>query len=79
MLIDDDLATVGTVNLDNRSLCLNFELTLWVHDKPFAAEVAQMLEADMRDSRLVDRDERRGKSMLFNAATKVARLMEPVL
>lgn len=27
ILMDDDIATVGTANLDNRSLALNFELT----------------------------------------------------
>jgi len=79
MLIDDDLATIGTVNLDNRSLRLNFELTLWVCDKPFAAQVAAMLEDDMAHSRLVDHEELREKSILFNAATRVARLLEPVL
>ncbi len=79
MLIDSDIATVGTVNLDNRSLRLNFELTLWVCDKPFAAKVAAMLEADLADSRLVDHEELREKSILFNAATRLARLLEPVL
>ncbi len=79
ILVDDDLSAVGTVNLDNRSLRLNFELTLWVCDKPFASQVAKMLEADMADSKLVDGDELRHKSFLFNAATRVARLLEPIL
>ena len=36
ILVDDDLATVGTANLDNRSLTLNFEITAIVHDPEFA-------------------------------------------
>jgi cardiolipin synthase len=79
MLVDDDLSAIGTVNLDNRSLRLNFELTLWVHDQPFAAQVAAMLEADMAHSRLVERDELAEKSLVFIAACRIARLMEPVL
>jgi cardiolipin synthase len=79
MLVDDDLSAIGTVNLDNRSLRLNLELTMWVHDRPFAAQMAAMLEADMARSRLVERDELAGKSFVFFAACRIARLMEPVL
>lgn len=31
VLMDDDIATVGTANLDNRSLALNFEITAVIH------------------------------------------------
>ncbi|MDJ0929719.1 phospholipase D-like domain-containing protein [Breoghania sp.] len=30
VLVDDDLASVGTVNFDNRSFHINFEITLWL-------------------------------------------------
>jgi hypothetical protein len=46
MLIDDDLASVGTANLDNRSLNLNFEQTVFVADKTFAAKVAASQYSD---------------------------------
>jgi cardiolipin synthase len=79
MLIDDDLAAVGTANLDNRSLRLNFELTMWCVDAGFAAEVERMLTADLADSSLVENDELLDRSFLFAAASKVARLMDPIL
>jgi cardiolipin synthase len=46
MLIDDDFASVGTVNLDIRSALLNFELTALIEDAQFAAQVDDMLRAD---------------------------------
>ena len=46
MLIDDQAATVGTANLDNRSFRLNFEISVLTIDEPFAAEVRKMLEDD---------------------------------
>ena len=46
MLVDDEVAAIGTVNFDNRSLHLNFENTVVVMDKTFTAEVAAMLERD---------------------------------
>jgi len=38
MLIDEDVATVGTANFDNRSFRLNFEITGVVADAAFAAQ-----------------------------------------
>jgi cardiolipin synthase len=45
-LVDDDLASVGTINLDIRSGLLNFEHTAIIEDRGFAREVEEMLAAD---------------------------------
>jgi cardiolipin synthase len=46
VLVDDDIASVGTVNLDIRSALLNFEETAVIEDKAFAAGVDAMLRRD---------------------------------
>ncbi len=46
MLVDDDFSAVGTANLDNRSLRLNFEITILCLGRDFAARTADMLEKD---------------------------------
>ena len=38
MLVDDDLAIVGTINMDFRSLFLHQECAVWVHQTPGALE-----------------------------------------
>ncbi|MCH2456768.1 MAG: cardiolipin synthase [Henriciella sp.] len=53
MLIDDDIASVGTVNLDIRSALLNFEQTALIEDRSFALDVETMLEEDFSRSRPV--------------------------
>lgn len=50
MLIDDQLAMVGTVNFDNRSFRLNFEITAALADRTLAAEVETMLLRDIAAS-----------------------------
>ncbi len=50
VLVDDNVALIGTVNFDNRSFRLNFEVTGAVADRPFAARVEAMLEADLSRS-----------------------------
>jgi cardiolipin synthase len=79
ILVDDDLAAVGTANFDNRSIRLNFELMLVFADKRFAASVANMLEADFDQCRQATSEELASRPFLFRVAVRVARLMAPVL
>ena len=76
MLIDDDLASVGTMNLDVRSALLNYEETALVHDAGFAAEVEAMLEADFARCRnAADRAPSRATRFL----APIGRLFAPLL
>ncbi|HVX85060.1 MAG TPA: cardiolipin synthase [Phycisphaerae bacterium] len=80
-LVDDDLAAVGTANLDNRSMRLNFELTVLVADGAFAAQVSRMLEEDFGRCVRADKAElgKRGRrNVVFRAAVQVARLLSPI-
>ncbi|MDD2840943.1 MAG: cardiolipin synthase [Tolumonas sp.] len=66
VLVDDEIALIGTLNLDKRSLWLNFEVTLLVDDYSFATmlrelqqgylhEAKQMALADWRDRPWIQR------------------------
>jgi cardiolipin synthase len=50
LLLDDNAAIIGTVNFDNRSFRLNFEVSAIVADREFAAEVEQMLVTDFENA-----------------------------
>jgi cardiolipin synthase len=79
MLIDDDLATVGTANLDNRSMRLNFEITLVFADRAVASEVEAMLEDDFARASEVEAHELAQTPRWLHAASRGARLLSPVL
>jgi cardiolipin synthase len=79
LLMDDHIAGVGTANFDNRSFRLNFEITLLVHDPIFAAQVDDMLQADLRRCRQVSIEEFDNKPVWFPVAMAVAKLFSPVL
>lgn len=79
VLVDDRLSAVGTVNLDNRSFRLNFEITAWVIDQVFAAEMEDMFEADFARSRSMTWAEIEDKPLWFRVASRAAYLMAPVL
>lgn len=54
VLVDGELSTVGTVNLDMRSLWLNFEITLVIDDAGFGGDLAAVQDDYISRSRLLD-------------------------
>jgi cardiolipin synthase len=79
VVLCDDVAVVGTANLDNRSFRLNFEISLLVADAQFAGEVADMLARDFEQSREVDAAALARISLPVRVASRAARLFSPVL
>ncbi|WP_110665238.1 cardiolipin synthase [Salinicola halophilus] len=78
LLVDDHTAMVGTVNLDNRSFRLNFEVTAYVPDKTFAAEVQAMLERDFSVSRQVTERELAERALWRKVVSRATYLLSPV-
>jgi len=78
-LVDDNLAAVGTANLDNRSFRLNFELTGLVKDKGFIAELAQMLENDFSHSELLPPFKLDDQALWKQLLIRGCRLFSPIL
>ncbi|CAJ0992439.1 Cardiolipin synthase A [Sodalis praecaptivus] len=54
VLVDGQLSLVGTVNLDMRSLWLNFEITLVIDDDDFGSDLARVQEDYLARSRLIE-------------------------
>ena len=79
VLIDQDIAMVGSANLDNRSLRLNFEISLITVDRDFARSVEVMLEDDFSRSRELVGADRRDVHRLQQLGMRVARLISPIL
>lgn len=75
MLIDDEWASVGSANLDNRSLRINFEIAALVNDKAFASEIETMMLEDLSHCESTHIDERWWKQLL----ARLLRLIAPVL
>lgn len=79
LLVDDRYAAVGTANLDNRSMRLNFELTLLVTSRRFVDAVTRMLELDLTQcERLTPRDYQ-DRPLWFRLACRAVRLAAPLL
>lgn len=79
ILVDDLVAGVGTVNLDNRSLYLNFEATALVADDEFIQQIESMLTEDLENSMPVTCEHYDNKPLPSRVASQIARLASPLL
>jgi cardiolipin synthase len=77
-LVDDDLAIVGTANLDNRSLRLNFEVVAALHGGPAVEELAGFFLRDLERSRPCAPEGRRER-FPRRVFSSLARLLTPQL
>lgn len=78
MVVDDELAVVGTANLDNRSFRLNFEVIAAIYDRGVAAELADLFMQDLACCEPVAR-RRTDTSAVRQILASAARLLAPVL
>lgn len=79
VLMDDQIASIGSVNFDNRSFAINFEITLWFTDPQTITNVEAMLIEDFKQCRQVDLEEVRTRSLPLRFITQAARLLSPLL
>ncbi len=78
-LADNAFSTIGTANLDERSLSLNFELTLLMRGGHMAQQVADMLARDMQHCTPLRRQDWENTSLPRRLAAHFCRLLSPVL
>jgi cardiolipin synthase len=79
MLVDDHWGMVGSANLDNRSLHLNFEVGCMLHDAEQVAELATVYERDLQDAVLLDKNALDRRSLATRALENACRLFTPAL
>ena len=79
VLVDDRYAAIGTANLDNRSMRLNFEITAINTHPGFIGGVDKMLSDDFRHCRLLTPADYQDRSLAFRLACRAVRLLAPLL
>lgn len=69
-VIDSDWASVGSHNLDHRSLHYNLELNLNVHDRKFSFAMAHAFREDLKNSRQITLGEVDSRPLAAKAASE---------
>jgi cardiolipin synthase len=79
VLVDDDIALIGSVNLDKRSLWLNFEVTLLVDDHSFATMLKELQQRYLLDAKRLELTEWRDRPWIQRMLENVFYLFSPLL
>jgi cardiolipin synthase len=79
LVIDSEVATVGTANFDNRSFRLNFEVMAVLYGARHADALAGQFARDVASARLVGRRKLRELGALQRLGEASARLASPLL
>lgn len=79
LLMDDRIASIGTVNFDNRSFNINFELTLWFTHEHTINDVTKMLETDFAAGRKTTVEDLAKEPFASRFIGQAAKLLSPIL
>jgi len=74
MSIDDEVAVIGSSNMDMRSFSLNLEITMMVRGKTFVKQMREVEASYRKDSRQLTMDEWRQQPFLATVLDGLARL-----
>lgn len=79
IVVDEEIASVGTANIDVRSFKLNFEVNAFLYDKEFSGRLAQTFKNDIHDSRLLTLEQYARRSRWIRIKESISRLLSPIL
>ncbi|KII75587.1 cardiolipin synthase [Vibrio renipiscarius] len=79
VVIDEQFCLVGTVNMDMRSLWLNFEVTLAIDDEEFTQKMHQLQAGYMAQSHCVSLQTWQQRSIYYRFLERIFYLFNPLL
>ncbi|MCX7550651.1 cardiolipin synthase [Xanthomarina sp. F2636L] len=79
VVIDNEIAIVGTANMDVRSFDLNFEVNAIVYDDEIAHQLRTAFYNDLEDTLKIDLEAWQNRSLFYKFLDKFARLFSPML
>lgn len=79
LVIDDEVASVGTANMDNRSFTLNFEVNAFIYDEGVARSLKQAFINDMKLSNKLTSEAYAKRNMLVKFKEGISQLLSPIL
>nr|MBL0701603.1 cardiolipin synthase [Mycoplasmatales bacterium] len=79
LVIDGELATIGTTNMDFRSFQLNFEITGFILSKEIATQLQERFYSDREKSTLNDLEKINSRNIAFTYIAKIIQFFSPLL
>ena len=76
---DDDTATVGTINLDYRSLYLHFECGAYIYDHPVVVDIERDFQETLKKCQKISLTEVENRPVTHKVMGQILRLIAPLM
>ncbi len=79
IIVDDEISSVGTANIDVRSFRLNFEVNAFMYHQPTTRQLSAIFQSDLGQSRELTMEEYEQRPLKIRFKESVSRLLSPIL
>ena len=79
LTIDDEITSVGTTNMDNRSFVLNFEVNAFVYNESVATQLRESFEQDLKKCSVLTPERYAQRSLVIKFKESISQLLSPIL
>lgn len=79
LVIDEEISSVGTANMDIRSFKLNFEINAFIYDKTVASSLTYFFKEDLKKSKEMTQERYDSRTTIIKIKESIARLLSPIL
>ena len=78
-MIDDEVSSVGSSNMDYRSFVLNFEVNAFVYDEQLAKKLKEAYKEDIKKSKQLTLEKYKKRPLSIKFKEDIAKLLSPIL
>lgn len=79
LVVDEEISSVGTANIDYRSFKLNFEVNAFLYDEGISRNLTEIFKEDIKVSMLLTFECYQKRSLEVRLKESVSRLLSPIL
>jgi len=79
IVVDEEISSVGTTNIDTRSFKLNFEINATLYDPNIAKGLSLMFREDIENSTQLTLQRYQNRSYVIKFKEALSRLLSPIL
>jgi len=79
VVVDGEIASIGTANLDIRSFLLDFEINAFIYDTKFTQKCVDIFEADVEKSEILTMEKYKARGVGTKIEEAISRLFSPLL
>lgn len=79
VVVDDEICSIGTANLDIRSFELNFEVNAFVYSKELSLKQRYAFDEDLKISEEVIYEDYKNRNIVVKVKESISRLFSPLL